>query len=138
MPELRVQGSRGRSRDCVLAVVAGLVVVLCLGAATSAMAWRKPTRSERSAIARAARQTPTVPNKTIHVRNIHVSTVGPWASAGVGIYFGKTLDSATAILHKVHGKWINAGAGTDGEWCVMPLRDQRDLGFPVGSSTCKH
>ena len=34
-------------------------------------------------------------------------------------------------MHKVHGKWINVGAGTGGEWCVMPRKDIRNLGFPL-------
>jgi hypothetical protein len=30
----------------------------------------------------------------------------------------------------VHDKWRNVNAGTSGEWCVMPRRDQRNLGWP--------
>jgi hypothetical protein len=44
-------------------------------------------------------------------------------------------DGATDILHKVHGKWINDGAGTAGEECVMPPKDRRNLGF--GYYPCK-
>lgn len=64
------------------------------------------------------------------VSRIHVSTVGPWASATIAINVGAGApDYATDILHNVHGRWINAGAGTAGEWCVMPHKDQRNLGF---------
>jgi hypothetical protein len=113
------------------------VTVLCLALAASAMAWRHPTRSERSAITRAASRTPTSPpHKKVHVRDIRVSTVGPWASATIAIYFGNVPDYATDTLHKVHGKWINDGAGTSGEWCVMPRKDRRNLGFDVVGYVC--
>jgi hypothetical protein len=104
--------------------------VLWLTLTASAMAWRHPTASERGAITRAASRTPTSPpHKMVHVSRIRVSTVGPWASATITIYVGNVPDAATDILHKVHGKWINAGAGTAGEQCVMPLKDRRDLGL---------
>jgi hypothetical protein len=93
------------------------------------MAWRHPTRRERSAITRAASRGAAPPHNRIHVSRIRVSTVGPWARATVTIYFGKVLDDATDILHNVHGKWINDGAGTAGEECVMPRKDRRNLGF---------
>jgi hypothetical protein len=83
------------------------VLLLYLTFAASAMAWRPPTQSQRQ-----------------------VSTVGPWASAGVTIY---PLGLSTDILHKVHRKWILASNGTAGEWCVMPRKDQRNLGFPAGA-----
>jgi hypothetical protein len=106
------------------------VAAVCLTFTASAMAWRQPTASERQAITRAASRTPTAaPHPKVHVSNIRVSTVGPWASARITIYIGGGPDIATDILHKVRGKWINAGAGTAGEECVMPLKDRRNLGL---------
>jgi len=111
-----------------MCAVAATVTSLTLTA--SALAWRHPTSSERSAITRAANRTPHAgSHKKVQVSNIRVSTVGPWASATVAIYFGKQPDQATAVLHKVHGKWVSAGAGTAGEQCVMPPKDRRNLGF---------
>jgi hypothetical protein len=106
-----------------------LMIVLCLTLTPSAMAWRHPTKSERRAITHAAIST-AAPDKKVHVSNIRVSTVGPWASAGVTI---NPLGLSTDILHKVHGKWILASNGTAGEWCVMPRKDQRNLGFSAGA-----
>ncbi len=117
-----------RSRN-VARVAVLTVILLCLTLAASAMAWRPPTRNERKAITQAAIST-AAPHKKVHVSNIHVSTVGRWASAEVTIY---PLGTSTDILHKVHSKWILASNGTAGEWCVMPRKDQRNLGFRAGA-----
>lgn len=114
-----------------------LVSVLCLTLTASAMAWRDPTRSERQAITLAASRTPHAGHSKVHVSRIRVSTVGPWASAELVIYLGNVPDDATDILHKVHGKWLNDGAGTAGEWCVMPRKDQQNLGFDVVGYRCR-
>ncbi|HEY1690331.1 MAG TPA: hypothetical protein VGF95_15865 [Solirubrobacteraceae bacterium] len=111
---------------------AALVGALALVCAAPALAWRTPGHSERRAIARVARQTPHAGSSRVSVGDIRVSTVGPWASATVTIYFESEPDEATDILHKLHGRWVNAGAGTAGEWCVMPTKDQRNLGFSAG------
>ena len=63
---------------------------------------------------------------------IHLSTVGPWASATVTLYFDGEPDNAVDILREVDGHWRNARLGTAGEWCVMPVKDQRNLGFSAG------
>lgn len=119
-----------RSKKCGAGVFVAFVTVLCLTLTASAMAWRQPTRSERSAIVRAAGRTPhAFPHKKVHVSRIRVSTVGPWARATIAIYFGNVPDYATDILHKVHGRWIVANTGTAGEECVMPRKDRRNLGF---------
>jgi hypothetical protein len=119
--------SSRRSRNVARAAVL-TVILLCFVLAASAMAWRRPTQGERKAITQAVLST-SAPHKKVRVSNIRVSTVGPWASAAVTI---NPLTS-TDILHKVHGKWIRARNGTAGEWCVMPRKDQRNLGFPVGA-----
>ncbi len=126
--------TRSRGRPMCVA----LVTMLSLTLTASAMAWRHPTASERQAIIRAASRTPTSPpHEKVHVSNIRVSTVGPWARATITIYFGKAPDAATDILHKVHGKWVNVGAGTSGEECAMPPKDRQNLGFgpyPCGTT----
>lgn len=122
--------SRARLSRRLLCGALVTMTALCLTLTASAMAWRQPTRDERQAIAQAASRTPHTPaDKKVHVSRIHVSTVGPWASAGITIYFGNTPDTAIDILHKVHGKWINVTAGTSGEECVMPSADRLNLGF---------
>lgn len=99
------------------------------------MAWREPTRSERRAITDVAARASHAGSSKVHVSDIHVSTVGPWASATLTIYLGKAPDNAVDILHKVQGRWTNANVGTAGEWCVMPGKDQRNLGFS-GAYAC--
>jgi hypothetical protein len=114
-----------------------VVSLLCLTLTASALAWRQPTRNERRAITQTATHTLTSPaHKKVHVSKIRVSTVGPWASAQIAVYFGNVPDIATDILHKVHGKWRNASDGTAGEWCVMPRKDRRNLGFDVVGYVC--
>ena len=110
-------------------LVTAVLVALALALPAAALAWRHATPSEKRAITRAAKRTPTSPpHQKIHVSHIRVST-GPWASARVTIYVQGAPDVATAILHKVHGRWRNAGVGTAGEECVMPPKDRRNLGF---------
>jgi hypothetical protein len=117
-------------------LAAAVVVVLWLALTASAMASRAPTAAERRAITKVASHAPNAaPGKKIHVSHIRVSTVGPWARATITIFFGGAPDNATDILHKVHGKWVDAGAGTAGEECVMPPQDRRNLGF--GSYPCR-
>lgn len=124
--DLRARGFRRLAR---CAVVLGL---LCLIWTASAWAWRRPTVRERRAISQVAAHTPHAGPSKVTVSNIRVSTVGPWASATVTIYFGSEPDNAVDILHEVDAKWTNASDGTAGEWCVMPRKDQRNLGFPSG------
>jgi hypothetical protein len=69
------------------------------------------------------------PHPAVRVSFIRVSTVGPWAAATVTITVANAPDTATLILHKVRGRWKNAGVGTAGEECVMPAKDRRNLGF---------
>jgi hypothetical protein len=108
--------------------LASLVFLIVLVA--PAGAWRRPSFSERRAVATAASRVSHAGGSNMHVSEIRLSTVGPWASATVTIYFGKLPDSAVDILHRVRGVWKNVGLGTAGEWCVMPPGDQRNLGFP--------
>ena len=115
--------------------VVAAAAVLVLVPVASALASRAPTAAERRAITRVAKRTPSAQNKTVHVSRIRVSTVGPWARATITIFFGTAGGAATDVLHKVHGTWVNAGAGTAGEECVMPPKDRRDLGF--GSYPCR-
>jgi hypothetical protein len=99
-----------------------------------ASAWRKPTPSERSAIVGVAKRTPHAGNSPIHVSNIRVSTVGPWASANITVYVGSNHvpDGAFEILRKQHGRWVltKHSPGTAAVSCGigMPLKDQRNLG----------
>ena len=115
-------------------VALGLVVtVLSLVLAGAAGAWRVPTLSERQAITRVSKGTGHAGAGKVHVSLIHVSTVGPWASAVIAVYFNGEPDDAIDVLHKVHGTWLltKHSPGTFGEQCGigMPRRDQRNLDF---------
>ena len=118
----------GRRRAGATAVV--VVMVLCLTLTASAAAWRHPSATERRAIVRVGKRTPTAaPHTAVRVSFIRISTVGPWAAATVTITVANAPDTATLILHKLRGRWTNANVGTSGEECVMPLKDRRNLGF---------
>lgn len=111
-------------------------MLLYLALPTVAMAWRPPSKTERAAIVRAAQGSPrAVPEKPVHVSDIRVSTVGPWAAATVTLYFGNEPDSALDVLREVHGKWTLTAhsPGTSMVQCGigMPHRDQRNLGLEV-------
>jgi hypothetical protein len=97
-----------------------------------ALAWRRPNHTERAAIVAAARNTSHAGNSTVRVGEVRLSTVGPWAAATVTIFFDGEPDNATDILRKAHGRWKNVTVGTAGEWCAMPVADQRNLGFSAG------
>jgi hypothetical protein len=124
--------SRGKARRPAVngASAVTLAFALSISLATPvALAWRTASARERRAITSVARQVPHAGSSKVYVSHIRVSTVGPWASATITIYFGKEPDNAVDILHDTHGAWHNAGLGTAGEWCVMPAKDQRNLGF---------
>ena len=95
----------------------------------AALAWHQPTRFERAQITAAARNVSHAGTQRVYVGQIHVSSVGPWASAGVTLYFNGQPDEAIDILHFRRGRWRNASIGSAGEWCIMPTVDQRNLGF---------
>jgi len=115
------------------ALIGLALAALAMLAAASASAWRHPTPAQRRAIARVAKRSPHAGPEKVHVSHIRVSTVGPWASATVTIFFSHQPDSATAVLHRVRGSWrlTKHSPGTAFEWCGigMPRADQRNLGF---------
>lgn len=106
-------------------------IALCVVLSAPAVASRRPTQWERQAITRVGERTPHAGNSRVYVRNIRVSTIGPWASATLTIYFGEEPDNAIGIFHYKRGRWTIGSVGTSGEWCVMPAKDQRNLGFPA-------
>jgi hypothetical protein len=112
----------------VLVVVA---VVLCALAPTSAaQARRAPTKGEVSAITAALHKSTAIRHGLcFHVRNIVISTAGPWASAKVvRCDDGRRYDTALAVLQRCRGKWRVRDLGTSGVGCtVAPARVRRDL-----------
>lgn len=112
--------------------VAGLVSLVFAG---SAMAWTRPSPSTRTAITNAAKRSLHAGTGRIHVSDIRVSTVGPWASVALTIYVAHQPDRALAVLHKIRGRWVETAhsPGTSRVQCRsgMSHRDQRNLGLPV-------
>jgi hypothetical protein len=125
-----------------------LLTLLFLTLTASAMAWQPPTHGQRVAITRAVNSTLYAPRGHKNsVSEIHVSTVGPWASVVVTYNYMTPPASVTAILQRRGRQWTLrslAANGTTtsalpgiqavggGEWCVMPAKDVQDLGFPAG------
>jgi hypothetical protein len=126
----RMNGVRCRKLGALVFAVMVLIALV----PTAAQAWRRPTSSERNAIASVARGTGHAGPGRVEVKDIHVSTIGPWASAVVElVYTGQPPDDAEDVLHEIGGTWhlTKHSPGTFGEWCGigMPVRDQRNLGF---------
>jgi len=95
-----------------------------------ASAHRGPTRSESAAISAAVHR----PNVGIrrglcfHVREIVISTAGPWARANLLPCNKHWGDRALAVLQRLRGKWRMRDVGTSGVGCtVAPARVRRDL-----------
>ena len=115
------------------ALAAGLLIALAILPAV-ALAWRSPSAAEKRAITKAAELTPHAGKSKVRVGRIHVSTAGPWASAGVAIYIDGYPDDAIAVLERTHGRWVERSVGTSGEGCGMPKADQRSLDLSCDSS----
>lgn len=119
--------SRVRRRVLAGIAVAALGVLAVTGAA---QARRLPTKSEAAAISAALHRTHAIRRGLcFHVRNIVISTAGPWASARVvRCGDGRKFDTALAVLQRSHGKWRVRDLGTADAGCsVAPARVQRDL-----------
>jgi hypothetical protein len=112
----------------LLAVIATALGVLAITAAASAH--RAPTKSESAAIT-AALHKPNVGVRRglcFHVRNIVISTAGPWARATLAPCNKNHGDTALAVLRRVHWQWRVRDVGTAGVGCtVAPARVRRDL-----------
>jgi len=128
----RAPSARGTTGATTLA---GVILLLILPGV--AMAWRSPTPRERSAIALAAKSADGSHDESVHVRDIRVSGVGPWAAAVVTIYHRGTSRVEQAeqdTFYKAHGSWVDtASAGTPD--LEMPLADERDLGLADSSGS---
>ena len=105
-----------------------LVALLLFVLATAASARRAPTPREASAISRALHaSTATRAVHCFHVREIVISTAGPWARARIVRCSGRG-DRALAVLERQHGRWRVRGLGTADTGCtVAPRRVRRDL-----------
>jgi len=72
------------------------IVVIALAHASDALASRSPTARERSGITQTAVTTEGSPTQTVRVSAIRLSSVGPWATATVGIYLHGGLEQEIA------------------------------------------
>ena len=109
-----------------IACVAVVSVIL----AADASAHRGPTRSESAAIS-AALHRPNVGIRRglcFRVRDIVISTAGPWARAKLLPCNAHRGDRALAVVQRLRGKWRVRDVGTSGVGCtVAPARVRRDL-----------
>jgi len=111
-------------------LVACVALVAVLLVTADASAHRSPTKGESAAIS-AALHKPNVGIRSglcFHVRNIVVSTAGPWASAKLVQCNKHRGDNALAVLQRVHAKWRVRDVGTSGVGCTdAPAPVRRDL-----------
>ena len=112
------------------ATVHRIVTAVALGAlvlAANAAAERGPTKHEAAEISHALHtSSATHAVKCIHVRNIVISTVGPWSRAR--IVPCRRGDRALAVLQLQRGHWRVRDIGTADVGCtVAPRRVRIDL-----------
>ena len=105
------------------------IVVVALAHASDALAARSPTTGERSSITQTAVMTEGSPTQTVRVSAIRVSSVGPWATATVGIYLHGGLEQEIAEkFYETHGRWIDL-ASANAPAVSMPLKVEQELGL---------
>lgn len=116
--------------------VVAFVAVLSVGVLfpAPAGAWRRPTPREKRVLTRLAKRTPHAgsPKKKIHVSDIKVSTVGPWAIATISAFYNHRPLAAYAFFHKYGHRWhLSRGSGA-GVSCGTRMPDpvKTDLGVP--------
>lgn len=110
------------------------IMVVALAHASDALASRTPTARERSGITQTAVMTEGSPTQTVRVSAIRVSSVGPWATATVGIYLHGQLEQEMAEkFYESHGDWIDL-ASANAPAVAMPLSVEQDLGLAATSN----
>lgn len=109
----------------VLTAILAVTLTLVPGAS----ARRAPTRREARAISHALHASPaTKAVKCFHVRQIVISTAGPWARATLAACNPQKADNALTVLQRSHGRWHVRDIGTSGVGCtVAPRRVRHDL-----------
>ena len=108
---------------------ATVIVVVALAHASDALASRTPTARERSGIAQTAVMTKGSPTQTVRVSVISVSSVGPWATATVGVYLHGQLEPEMAEKFcESHDHWIDL-ANADAPNVTMPRGVEEELGL---------
>ena len=109
--------------------IAVLVMVIAMATAGGASARRPPTKSEATAISRALHaSSATKAAKCFRVRDILISTVGPWARAKLVPCDPRHGDIALSVLRRRRGHWHVRDLGTSGVGCtVAPGPVRRDL-----------
>lgn len=125
-----------------------LLVSLVLGGATTALASKRASRSQASAVAEAVRSSPVgginrVPTGRYTVTNVRVSTVSPaWAMASVmpTKAFRNRFQSATVVAVKPAGtrRWVVVDLGSAEVGCgIAPDAVLADLlGLKSGEAPC--
>jgi hypothetical protein len=113
-------------------MLAGVAIAVLgvLAVTTTADARRAPTRREATAISAALHKSHAIRRGLcFYVRNIAISTAGPWARAKVvRCGDGHHFDTALAVLQRSHGTWRVRDLGTADTGCtVAPARVRRDL-----------
>jgi predicted RNA-binding Zn-ribbon protein involved in translation (DUF1610 family) len=103
------------------------IAVCCAGVGllawpVGALAARDPTARERTAIIAAARRTEGGEGVKVKVKDIRISTAGPWAVATVTIVLPASTQEQEEHFRRTAGRWTDTLR-------EMPLADQRNLGL---------
>jgi hypothetical protein len=137
----KTRGSERRSkltakRNARVCLALALLAVV-LAVPTIAQAHRAATPAERSEMERSAvvyHENPNsdVPGTNVTVRNVKVSTAGPWALASVAVTAKATGEQAGGpeAFRKIDGRWTDVGFFNQEPASMLPKAVAKDLGVP--------
>lgn len=119
--------------------VSVLTVAVLLGASTTALASRAPSRSARRAIVAAIHHDREVGiSSDYRVVDIRVSSRGPYARAGtVPRNRSISYQGQLVVLRHSHGRWRVIEFGSAGVGCLLPPAVQRDLKVTPPATYCR-
>lgn len=102
-----------------------------------ALASRAPSRSERGSIVAAIHRMKPLGNPLLYlVKNIRVSTRGPYARASTAPRDRAAYQGALLILRRTHAVWRVIDFGSAGVGCSLPPAVQLDLHVTPPTSYC--
>jgi hypothetical protein len=129
--------ARRNGRVCLTLALLGVA----LAVPAIAQAYRAATPAEQSEMERSAvvyHENPNsdVPGTNVTVRNVRVSTAGPWALASVTVTAKATGEQAGGpeAFRRIDGTWTDVGFFNEEPASMLPKAVAKDLGVPYRPS----
>lgn len=127
------------ARRLTSAVAVAVLVLLPALFAVRADASYVPSTSTRAAIVAAIEHVHGIGSPSLYrVRDIRVSSVGPYARASTVPRNPDVYQGQLVVLRKKAGVWKVIDFGTAGVGCTLPKAVQRDLAVTPPASFCAH